>query len=1193
MSLFKVRDFWSFDLDALQLQTSDTTTPDALSNLDENCQEGNFTASVGRFSSIGHQDVFVCGDLRGILYIIQVPAADQRKYIKEDSATESSSSAKVAMPRESSSSSSSSSSVDDRQLLAATNLNLCIVDIKCGYFTSATKQTVAVLSFDKLLILQVKRHKVVDLLSDSAPFESQQSSAYSQRRIINENLLSHEFEECIRLDLLAEEFACNLVALNSHADSKLSYSAPKDVIKESGPNPTATKSSGEEGGNFMKRSKMVIQQLHLPQRDKLIVQYANQFLFTLIDGKKISGHFLATDDGQAGAKDDDTDEPRDANGSKMSQMSQFVGCMPMAYLYSNRASSSLVLSFSDHKIHCVPLDKLVGQAKKDVMKRVTLNLLQNREAGSDNAFDGERPSSLAYVNKENMGRAKANGITSVDVGSICDWSQELFAMPLQMLSLQRQARSVLSVTGHKDQLSVSQLLVMSRCNFDLFTACGQHLWSQRFETPLIHSFAYTLDLGGSQSDEQAKTVVTIEGGKQRVQFDDNLISLLCADCLTAGKSNLVILKEDQIHWSALLNAKPYKIWRINLTHMPGLLAMLDTKQSQLIVSYLGTNSDATNDPDHGTEDDKSSDIVRLELLHGPLVALDDDEEESISSNAMLDGDINEEQRKRLTFEVSLEASGKWPNVSVEICAQLELNQNSTGVIHDIVATLEYDDLLRFDLSPSTKELVFMVGYPSQGAARIQLGSFWPDRREPICFKGTFNLVSSSKASSGATALDRLEDCDEQMRLRVHPRLPPKSMKVQVLLSYHETHSSLLVQDESFLLPISMISQLSHIDYTNGIGQNLDDVLNNLSHYGRATDKPNPHHCDLFLQLGYDLVGLLDEFVEHDLVCRGSSSGSVKRKMERTKFEGQVETLENINLLAQSLDCRLRYKNPSGMARQSSEELVVPVMASFAMRFDNNYEITRPNSTELSLKDSDQSSDVVWIHICDLTTTESTIPKELVTRHMDDWMKYQVVENQPTDSVESENDKSNNLLISIECDKPFPLVLVLDHLLERARCLTRGDTRTATRLIRANGQLKYDNLRAIIRTGCHLAISTALHDSIRSTLNSYETNLKTQFRVLSDKLAREHCKFHIATTAILSLSKRLPSLPEDMNEHLESMRSLVKRCQTTILSTLNDLELLEETNYKFSKLPYVPIIKIRPANDRDPEQDWRMCEIVID
>lgn len=1213
MSLFKVRDFWTFDLEALKLQTGETTGSSTQFDLEEACHEGSFTSSIGRFNSIGQQDVFVCGDLRGILYIVQVPITDQQKYTKERVTShegESTFASSSQSPPTGSSSSSSSLNIDDRQLLAATNLGLPIVDIKCGYFTSALKQTIAILSFDKLLILHVKRLKSSDPSGEgsSTRFDGMQEGGqiWPQLMIINENLLSHEFEEYCRIDLMSERFACSLLALNSHLEGSFSEVTQKSSHAELD-NSSAIASGGqrrpdEEGNKFASRSRMVVRQLHLPQRDKLIVQYVNQFLFTLVDGKKVLGHYSVQADLDA-----------ESNDPKMHQVSQCVGSMPMAYLCGNRSAPSLVLSFSDYSIHCVPLDKLIGQAKQDIMRRVALNLLQSSKS-SNNLVTVEEKDSYALT----RGGEQLKGITSLDIGSLASWTQKLIAMPVQMLSLQRKAQSASS--GNKEELTVSQLLIMSRYNLDLFTACGQHLWSQRFEAPLIHSSAYVLD--SNRLDErdchEESQVVRINDGKQKVKFRDDLISLVCADSLTAGKSNLMILKEDRLQWSALLNAKPLKIWRLNLAHMSGLLAMLDVKQNHLIASYLGTNPASHSDADQlmpSETGDTIGDISKLELLNelaASLGSADGEDLMSVDSVRVPGGALEmaqEAQRNRLLFEVSLDASGKWPEVCVDTCVQLRMEPKSTGVLHDIVATLEYDDLLRFDLVPGDDQSITMISFPAKGVARIQLGNCWPDRREPICLRGQFNLLSTTKSTNGAKGLNEL-DRDNEPDCKSYcdgSNLVPKSLKVSVLLSYNETHSSLLVQEEWFLLPISMISQLIHVDYTNGNGQNLDDVLNNLGqcvNNKRASEKSSqskPSSCDLFLALNCDLIGLLDEFVERDLVCRGSNWRARKRASQgNNKLERQSETLENINLLAQSLDCRLRYKNPLG--RQSSEELIMPVVASFALRFHNIYSnLDGQPRSQASAGDLERSEDVVWIHICTLDSSESTITEEMVMRHMKDWAKYAADEADQEPLTAAGQDgmlrgaETHRLLVSIECSRALPLILMTDHLLERVRNLTNFDSRLATQSIRSNKFETYDVFRETLEKSYHrLALSAALQNSLKSLASLYKTQHGSRVKHLKDKLDQEYCKLHVATAAILSLCKRLPSLPDDSGELLRNISAVVKHRQKSMMDTLNELALLKEVDYQFSKLPSVPVIGLASlGGDHDGERIRPIFGQIID
>lgn len=1169
MSLFKVRDFWSIDLEQLQYHIDATSQDQGQAVRADQVQasnDGSYVIDLGQFSSIGGQDVFVCANINGFICIIQVPKAKQLKLNTRN----------VGLaPSEHQQTNENSDSLDrsgsphvdfsDRQLLASCQLSLPIVDLKCGYFNSVIKQSIAVLSFDKLIIFQVKKRQI-DLLSSS--FDFQQSTNF-ESQTINESLLSHEIEEHYRLDLLVDEFASNILVLNSHADSCLAH--------QNGDKINLIANDKDVTTGLSQRSKQIVQQLHLPQRDKIVIQYTNQFIFTLVDNKKITGHFYM--------RSNRMDNENSIESQRIQQMYHFVGSMPMAYLYDIK-SSSLVVSFTNYRICCLSLDKLINQAKQNIMKRVAQDLLHDRTNQSSPSSQAPTTTtngkpSLSYLNKEKINDQLVK--VWIDLEPSVEWDFELVAAPIQMIGIQRYARDVMS-PSHQDYVAVSQLLVMSRYNLTLFSSSGQQLWSQRFETPLMHIYPYTVELAPT-SRPNNDDKVEINTNEHRIQSTDRLISLVCTDSLSDDKSNLLVLEENRVAWSALLNSKPVQLMRTNLNKMSGFLASLDIKQGQLTVSYLGTNID-TNQNDTGSDTSETDDIYlsKMELYDEPTLS-----DEKFKSKS-IDGE-NYDFNCRLLVDTRLEAKNNWPDVCVDCCLSIRLDPDSTSVLHNIIATLEFDDLLRFESSERPVTAI------SKGVVQVQLGNCWPDRREPILLKGTFNLLASR--SSGVGAIDKVEIGYQQEPF--YPGLMPKTLEVKLYFRYNETLSGVMLQEESFLLPLNMISRLIHIDFSSGQDQDLSDVLGNLNPYKRVGAVSNvspPYYlCDLFLKVNGDILDVIDDIIEGDLVCRGLDSGCLDGQ-KHTEKDRKLMTLENISLLAQSLDCRLRYKNPTSLTRQYSEEFISPVITSIALKVSHV-----SNALKDHLKVAGDSVEqntildaIVWIHVCDLSATGSSIPEEMVKMHIHEWKKYSSVHPRSEKLITKDHlgqDRAHSVLLSIECDQPLPVLLFQSHLIRRlrGRALNRKFDLELMAVVANNISVDF-NHETLLNIGSFTAISSNLHDSLKATLDNYNSALKLEFKQFKDELAREYCKFNIATTTSLSLAKRLSSLPDTMSLQYKNLTTLTKQYQLNLMKILNELERLKKLDYEFSKIPRASNIKIEVTDGRS-YMEWPDFQETID
>ena len=1109
MSLFRVRDFWSADLGELhhQLQAKNHTGAGS-----HDLHEGDFIFSLGCFSSIGQQqDVFVCGNLSGLVCILQVPTSVQGRVSGRDE------------PRpgeKNQEDQAGQNSLEERQLLLASNVGMPVIDLKCGYFSSALKQSIAVLSLDKLVIYHVKKRQI-DLLTAS-PGEFLTDNDLIDSQTINESLLTHELEEHHKIDLLAQEIAHSILILGSQADRTLTRASDHEAPQDPDTN---------ERRSLVQRSKQVVQQMHLPQRDRLCVQYTNQFLFTLIDNKKVTGHFRL-----GGA-----DEASDSKDIRLQQMAQFVGSIPMAFLY-NVKNSSLVVSLSNNRIYCFPLDKVTNMAKQNIVRRVALNLIH--DPSSRLSANGTQPQTGISQGNDKLE-------VTVDLIEASDWKFELPYRPNQLIGVQRRVRDLMS-PSHKDELIVSQLLVVSRYNLDLFSSSGQHLWSQRFETPLICIHSYTV----------TRNDLPKEDSSTKIQLIDQLVSLICADSLSSDKSNLMILEDDQIAWSALLNSKPYQVARANLNSMSGFLINLDVKQNHLVASYLGTNQESDEVDDLTADCSLADDVhlAQLELLGGPLFAEDQQNQTSRTDSI----DSRRDFARRLLVDVKLESKGQWPDVTVNCCINVRPDINLTGVQHNIVASLEFDNLLRFEPNKPNQFRTL-----ASGLVECQLGNCWPDRREPIQLRGQFNLLASK--SSGSRAMSELDSSPSHGEL-IDVNILPKTLTVRLYLRFDESHTESLVQEESFLLPLNIVSQLIHIDYSSGEGQDLDDILNNLNPYKRTSDIANsstaPYFViDLMLTGDYDILELLDDLLEGDLICRGYNSESIDAQMrsypDQSK-ERKRATLENINLLAQSLDFRLSYSSPKLSVRQSSEEILSPVITSIALKLNHCSNF----SSEILGLDEDTSEVIAWIHLCDLSAQESEIPNQLVALHSREWKcpKTDLIRDELSNG--SEITSSSSILVAIECDRPLPVLFLQDHLIGR---LAKRKTNLQLEL-RQVPHVALDRepdgvLHELQMSGAnYVAFSGNLVDFGAKLKQHYAANLRAEMERLMEELKRETCKFQLATVTSLSWAKRLSDLPDEMNQPFKSLMMLTKRYHLNLMRCLNELERLKRRSFEFSKVP---------------------------
>lgn len=1153
MSLFKAPTFWSFDLGRLaaKLKSHGEEQPgngdDQVADSFENDYSATFIARPGQFHSIGAHDVLVCGNLKGLICIVQVPKENQLRQINEDGTDQAA--RRPTSDIEVNSTSEDLDSIDGRQLLCAKNLDYPIVDIRCGHFVSALKQSIAVISFNKLVIYQVKRQQI-DLVTEGPTLielgDEFKEEGENSRLEFDHNLFSHDLEEHHRLDLFPGEIAFNLVIVDRQQHARRSTKASKHQRKMS----SAEGRSSNEASSNQQESKSDQHNINLPQRDSLIVQYTNQFLLTIVDYKKIVGNFQLVADN----KGHSTTRNASIQENRLLMLSQFVGAMSMAYLHEIRCPS-LVIALSDQRIHCIPLAKFIALARQSVVHRVAKNLMLN----NDHQETVQYGPSNEKISLETI---------KVNLESTASWKLELVCAPLQLTTIQR-----LSSTGELSASNVStysQLLVMSRYNLDLFSSTGAHIWSQRFETPLICMCNYVIETNFLEENRDET---------KRHKSADRLMSLICVDCLSDSRSNLLILEEERTVWSAQLNSKPAQIWRTNLQQMTGTVTSLSISDNLLSSSYLGISSEQSNlgEDERSAEGQSDEGIAKLEQLNESLF-----ENENIFRGQTLSSDANLEQHKppqpkrKLQVHVRLEASEQWPNVSVDsvISIRPDLSCVSTA-LQNIKVVLEFDDLFKFEQVSN-----YPLNIINEGALEVQLGSCWPDRREPVRLMGRFSI----RDATSAEAAEALSGTDQQVDER-QLNWMPKTLQVNLQFRFTESRSDVWFQDESFLLPLNMVARLVHIDYSTGQNQSLEDIQSNLSMYKRPQSISLDKHeepempkqtyflCDLFIRTRSELLDVIDELIESDLICRGLNSESVDYDRELKRGSARkLSTLENISLLAQSLDCRLKYKSlphVKGLVKETSIDDLdkQTIMISIALKIPTLFELIKGINED----DHEARFSIIWLHLCDLSSSESGLPEELIRQHMKEWKVY-------NDGLGEANHCETSsdcfpILVSIECEYPVPVLFLMQHLLKRLRKRTieqaddsavqQTNMGTVNEQVIDSIDIDFMNL---LKMDSFVAIDNQLHDSLKMALNKYNCDLKGRFNLLRENLDKEYRKFQVTTMRSLSLSKRLSNMPENMHQQFNNLSLLIKQYQTNLNRILSELMTLQKLQNLYGKIP---------------------------
>lgn len=1134
MSIFRVNNFWTLDLSQLlpskvsgQEETLIGSSQDSGSKHDS---RANFIFRTGNFQSIGLHDVFVCASLDGFICVVQVPISSQSQ-LNESSVINNTNRADT-IP-------SDNDDIQNRQLLLTKQLEFPIVDLECGFFLSSFKQSIAVLTFDQVVFYQVRQREDKDDPSQSRRsrpshgLQQSDGSSDSHGLLFHENLFSHKLEERLRLNLGNIGLASNLVVSKDH------YNSSDNSDKKS--SPQYTEDDINDGVSPNERTGLVRNRIQ--QRATLIIQYTNQFIFTVIENKKITGQFWLH-------RNDSTTEPSsvlqpdDSSKDHLDFMAEHMGRSPMA-LVSDSRQTYLSISFTDQTLYTISWPELMTAAKMSTVRKVAQNLFyesQNHQESTDS--------------KEKTYRSKTpSGYIHIDLSSITLWTRDLVHMPIDIIAIQRSKHpSLVDVSKsfiksdrrlHQHGLRhTGQLLITSRYCLDLFSCSGDHLWSHKFESPLICVSSY------------------IKPG-QRTE-DESMMTLVCVDCLSENRSNLYVFDEDSTVWFAVDDMKPVQMCRSNLSQLSGCLVFLDAKESRLSVSYLGTN-----------EESKTSCLQ--ESSEGPSISmLENLEEENFKLDQQLQdqknfGKSQTETSSSLDIEVKLEATEQWPNTRVDCTISIRAQARSSRIIHNLITILEFDELIHFEPKDQL-ESEELSSSPNR-ALKFDLGNCWPDRREPFIVSGVFSLASSIKRSITTNEFEDNE-YDPKEPLIDKSRLLPKTGQVNIYLRYHENKTGPLVQEEIFLLPISLFSSLAQVEYTNQLDQNLRSYQATLSQADRLIQMDKPQRprssgylIDFVLNTSADFSELLNYLIESDIICRGLelSKGDITQVSDE-------EVIEKMSLLSQSLDCRLKFKSLTHskpkMKRTDSETQNPIVIASIALKMQCKYHTvdieTNGKKPTNSIGSSGDQPTIAWIHVCDLNRRGTLIGEELVKQHMESWKVYHSTQA----ALNLSSDPQKKVMVSIECESLRTILFIQAHLyarLEQYLRLRTGENLMLNQLY----EPQYDSIEIdygnLFRINSFISLSSTLHESFKSILSQYNTEHHSELDKLSIDFQSNFKKFKTSTTVLLSNAKRLTQLPAERFRDFDILTQLVDKYQLNLLKNLDDLEELKSRDYLYNKL----------------------------
>lgn len=297
------------------------------------------------------------------------------------------------------------------------------------------------------------------------------------------------------------------------------------------------------------------------------------------------------------------------------------------------------------------------------------------------------------------------------------------------------------------------------------------------------------------------------------------------------------------------------------------------------------------------------------------------------------------------------------------------------------------------------------------------------------------------------------------------------------------------------------------------------------------------------------------------------------------------TLESINLLAQSLDCRLKYRSSPSFAnqstmsilRQTSEDSAAPIIFSVGFSLPNSRARMRIEHDEPETNESQGDRMVlVWLHVCDITTSCSEVSKEFVRIHSENWFVRQTRGEQLEQQIKVRCKQQSNVLLVFEGNDPVSIMFLLEHFIERLELdfkLTRLDYMCQLSCERLLAETRHEAGEAQKdEYGCPLQLPTnlivvnnKLADYVRS-LQQQVGRLNSDYKRCKEEVELEYCKFQLCTTASLSLAKRLSNLPENTNRQFAGINQLVRDYCSKLNRLLGEIDQLKRELDCYSKIP---------------------------
>lgn len=196
---------------------------------------------------------------------------------------------------------------------------------------------------------------------------------------------------------------------------------------------------------------------------------------------------------------------------------------------------------------------------------------------------------------------------------------------------------------------------------------------------------------------------------------------------------------------------------------------------------------------------------------------------------------------------------------------------------------------------------------------------------------------------------------------------------------------------------------------------------------------------------------------------------------------------------------------------------------------------------------------VWLKIYDSSISNSKFLRDELKRCVNDIKGGEKI-------LDRLMNKGNGVIVAIESQHPLALLMVQQHLM--------GRFELSCSKLKPQEEMNQNDLpkACLSKKNTKVSLNSSLSKFLKDLRSKHDSRIRKEFEQMKEELNLSFYKLYLSSTAILSYSKRLPDLPENVCSYFETMVALNKKHQLRLVEVLNSLEMLKRLDKQYSKIP---------------------------